>query len=121
MKAVILVAQLLATPVADVGQIPPNVSPAVRQWFHDLRAPKGFVKCCDVSDGHLTDYDVRPDGYWVPIEGKEWRVPNEAVIPNSKNPFVTGIVWYRMDWVPNGGETYTLRPYIRCFVPGGGS
>jgi hypothetical protein len=115
MKAALLVVQLLATPVADVGQIPPNVSPAVRQWFRDVHSPAGMV-CCDVADGHLTDYDIRPDGYWVPIEGRMWHVPPQAVIKDSKNPFLTGVVWWRRDTDGN-----FVSYYIRCFTPGGGS
>jgi hypothetical protein len=89
-----------------------NVDPNVRQWFKNQRSPHG-VPCCDVADGHQTEYDMRPDNhYWVPIEG-EWRqVPSEAVIYNAGNPVGEAIVWY----VRQGPDAV----YIRCFVPGGG-
>jgi hypothetical protein len=101
---------------ADIGQIPPDVKPEIREWFKNLTSPGGTI-CCDVADGRLTDYSLRPDGYWVPIEGKMWRVPDVAVIKDSKNPFLVGVVWYRKDPSPGYDPHYT----IRCFTPGGGS
>lgn len=95
------------------GDMPDNI----RSWFKAVRSPHG-VPCCDVSDGHRTSYDIRPQnkedesGYWVPIEG-EWRpVPKDAVVHNAGNPVGEAVVWY----VRQGANTY----YIRCFVPGGG-
>jgi len=90
---------------------PKGIPDNVRSWFKSVRSPNG-VPCCDVSDGHYTTYDIRNDGYWVPIEG-EWRkVPPESIVHNAGNPVGEAIVWY----VRQGADTY----YIRCFVPGGG-
>ena len=41
----------------DNGQFE-HVAPDVRAWFKSVIAPNG-VPCCDVSDGHRTEYDVR--------------------------------------------------------------
>lgn len=83
----------------------------VRSWFKSVRSPHD-VPCCDISDGHRTAYDIRSDGYWVPIEG-EWRqVPPDAIVYNAGNPVGEAVVWY----VRQGVNTF----YIRCFVPGGG-
>jgi hypothetical protein len=88
-----------------------NVPDNVRSWFKSVRSPHG-VPCCDIADGHRTQYDIRSDGYWVPIEG-QWRpVPAEAIVYNAGNPVGEAVVWY----VPQGANNY----YIRCFVPGGG-
>jgi hypothetical protein len=108
------IASLFSLPPAalafDNGQyndVPDNV----RSWFKNVRSPHG-VPCCDIADGHRTAYDIRSDGYWVPIEG-EWRqVPAEAIVHNAGNPVGEAVVWY----VRQGESTY----YIRCFVPGGG-
>jgi hypothetical protein len=89
------------------GGMPDNV----RSWFRGVRAPSG-VPCCDISDGHRTAYDIRSDGYWVPIGGAWQHVPEEAVVHNAGNPVGEAVVWY----VRQGEGTY----YIRCFVPGGG-
>ncbi len=35
-----------------------DVPPDIRAWFRNVLAPNG-VPCCDISDGHRTDYDVR--------------------------------------------------------------
>jgi hypothetical protein len=61
----------------DNGQYE-NVPADIRAWFKGVIAPNG-VPCCDISDGHRTEYDVREGGYWVPIEG-EWmkRTPSSA-------------------------------------------
>jgi len=85
--------------------------PAKRGWFRGVHSPHG-VPCCDVADGHRTSYDIRSDGYWVPIDG-EWRkVPDDSIVYNAGNPVGEAVVW----WVKQGENTY----YIRCFVPGGG-
>lgn len=94
----------------DRGQfddIPDNV----RSWFKSVRSPHG-VPCCDVADGYRTAYDIRSDGYWVPIEGVWQHVPPEAVVYNAGNPVGEAVVWY----VKQGEASW----YIRCFVPGGG-
>ena len=62
----------------DNGQYD-NVSPDIRAWFKSVMAPNG-VPCCDISDGHRTDYDVRKGAYWVPIEGQWMEVPERAII-----------------------------------------
>jgi hypothetical protein len=92
----------------DNGQY--NDVPAnVRTWFRNVHSPQG-VPCCDIADGHRTDFEMRSDGYWVPIEG-EWRhVPSEAIVQNAGNPTGEAVVWY----VSQGGGKY----FIRCFVPG---
>lgn len=98
---------------ADDGQIPPNVPDHVKEWFRKVRPPGGGIPCCDVADGHRTDYEVRADGYWVPIDGEMHHVPPEAVIRNMGNPVGEAIVWYGR-YRPEG-----TRIQIRCFVPGG--
>jgi len=95
----------------DNGQYE-SIDPKIRDWFKSVRSKNG-IPCCDIADGHRTDYDQKPDNhYWVPIAG-EWRqVPTEAVVENAGNPTGEAIVWY----VKQGENTY----HIRCFVPGGG-
>src|ERR1700709_256760 len=56
-----------------------NVPADIRAWFKSVMAPNG-VPCCDISDGHKTEYDVRQGAYWVPIEGEGMGVPARAVI-----------------------------------------
>ena len=94
-----------ATFAVDRGQFA-DVPEHIRKWFKDARSPAG-VPCCDVSDGHRTDYDVRGGNYWVPIEGTWWLVPEKAIIRTGG-----AVVWY-----------VTLRGNIEitCFVPADGS
>src|SRR5262245_9033649 len=76
----------------DNGQY--NDVPAdIRAWFKGGMAPNG-VPCCDISDGHRTDYDVRAGAYWVPIEGQWMEVPERAVIRDRGNPVGQAVVWY---------------------------
>lgn len=95
------------------GDVPDHV----RSWFKSVRAPNG-VPCCDISDGHRTQWDIRTGGYWVPNprdEAGEWlQVPPEAVVHNAGNPTGDAVVW----WIPYAGMPGGV--YIRCFVPGGG-
>src|SRR5262249_12056904 len=60
----------------DNGQYD-HVPPDIRAWFKSVIAPNG-VPCCDISDGHRTEYDVRQGAYWVPIEGTWMQVPERA-------------------------------------------
>ncbi|MGY4462820.1 hypothetical protein ACVWYI_006780 [Bradyrhizobium sp. LB13.1] len=68
----------------DNGQYD-HVPPDVRAWFKSVIAPNG-VPCCDVSDGHRTDYDVRSGAYWVPIEG-QWM----QVLPSAPSSVTAAI------------------------------
>jgi hypothetical protein len=94
----------------DQGQFQ-NVPDNVRAWFKSVKSPKG-VPCCDIADGHRTDYDIREGGFWVPIEGVWMHVPDDAVIRDAGNPVGEAIVWY----VHHRGAIV-----ISCFVPGGGA
>jgi hypothetical protein len=94
----------------DNGQFS-NVSPSVRAWFKSVKSQHG-VPCCDIADGHRTDYDMRKNQYWVPINGTWMPVPDEAVLNNVGNPVGDAIVWYSI---------YGSHVVIRCFVPGGGA
>ena len=90
----------------DRGQFD-DVPEDIRAWFKGVVSPSG-VPCCDISDGHRTSYEVRGDGYWVPIEGLWWPVPARAVIRDRGNPVGEAVVWYvRL----HGGIV------INCFVP----
>ena len=94
----------------DNGQFE-NVPADIRAWFKGVMAPNG-VPCCDISDGHRTDYDMRENKYWVPINGQWMVVPPEAVVEDSGNPTGDAVVWY---------TEFNGDVYIRCFVPGGGA
>lgn len=97
-----------------------NIDPATRSWFNGVKAPSG-VLCCDIADGHLTDFKVDESGhYFVPLPNDPstgpnpmWvLVPPEAVITSQGNPNERAVVWY----VLQGPGMY----HIRCFVPIGG-
>src|ERR1700744_6683883 len=68
----------------DNGQYE-NVPPDIRAWFKGVVAPNG-VPCCDMADGHRTEYDFRGGAYWVPIEGQWMVVAEHAVIRDRGNP-----------------------------------
>jgi hypothetical protein len=87
-----------------------NVPDHIPSWFKSVQSPKG-VPCCDIADGHRTDYNMRGDQYWVPIDGEWLPVPAEAIIYNAGNPVGEAVVWY---------TKYNGKAYIHCFVPGGG-
>lgn len=91
----------------DNGQFG-DVPPQVREWFHNVRSAKG-IPCCDIADGHRTDFDMRQNLYWVPINGNWTPVPPDAVLKNTGNPTGGAVVWY---------SNYGGQVIIRCFVPG---
>jgi hypothetical protein len=90
----------------DNGQYE-NVPPDIRAWFKGVVAPNG-VPCCDMADGHRTEYDFRGGAYWVPIEGEWMPVPAHAIIRDRGNPVGEAVVWY----VHHRGGII-----ISCFVP----
>jgi hypothetical protein len=90
----------------DRGQFE-NVPDDIRAWFKGVRSPAG-IPCCDISDGHRTEYEVRAGAYWVPINGLWWQVPERAIIRNAGNPLGEAVVWY---------VSLRGRIEIRCFVP----
>lgn len=89
----------------DNGQYE-NVDPAVREWFRGVRAPSG-VPCCDIADGHRTQFKVENDKLVALIEDKWVMVPPESIVKGSRNPTGDAVIW----WVRQG-EGY----YVRCFV-----
>jgi hypothetical protein len=107
-----LAALIICTPALahDNGQFG-NVPPEVRAWFKGVKSHTG-IPCCDIADGHPTDYDMRESKYWVPINGECMMVPPEAVVNDEGNPTGDAVVWY---------TTHNDTVYIRCFVPGGGA
>jgi len=99
----VLASTALAVDRGQFGHVPPDI----RAWFKSVIAPNG-VPCCDISDGHRTEYDVREGGYWVPIEGEWMKVPERAIIRDRGNPVGEAVVWY----VRHRGSIV-----ISCFVP----
>lgn len=117
MNKYIIILSLITTSALAAGNADQwkNIDPATREWFRDLKAPGAYVHCCDIADGHRTDWEIRPDGYYVPVpwmpKGKEYwvKVPPETIIYDSGNPTGDAVIWYT-----------TAVDSIRCFVPGGG-
>jgi hypothetical protein len=77
----------------------------LKWWFDSLKSKNGF--CCSEADGNPTEYDMREDRYWVPIDGVWTMVPEEAVI-HEPNRYGRAIVWL------------TNTHKIRCFIPASG-
>ena len=94
-----------------------NVPPQIRHWFESMKSPTGKL-CCSYADGHRTEYDMRENSYWVPINQIWTPIPPEVVIYDKGNPFSEAVVWYNTILV-NGQPTGEHK--ILCFVPGGGS
>jgi hypothetical protein len=94
-----------------------NVPAAIRQWFESMQSPSG-KPCCSYADGHRTEYEIRGDTYWVPINAVWTLVPPESVIFDKGNPFAEAVVWYSP--LIEGGK-WTGRWKIICFVPGSGA
>ena len=91
----------------DNGQFG-NVPDGVRTWFKSVKSQHG-VPCCDIADGRRTEFDIRQNEYWVPINGGWMPVPPEAVLKDVGNPVGDAVVWY---------SSFNGRVLIRCFVPG---
>lgn len=80
----------------------------LKQWFDSLKSGKGF--CCSDADGEQTEYEMRGNSYWAPIDGVMTEVPADALlnVPNK--------VGRAMKWI----STIDGRKSFRCFLPGAG-
>ena len=80
----------------------------LKPWFDSLKSKKGF--CCSVADGQETDYEMRDNHYWAPIDGIMQEGPQEAVITEPNK------VGHAMKWIymENGQKRF------RCFLPASG-
>ena len=94
-----------------------DVPAPIRQWFESMMSPSG-KPCCSYADSHRTEYEIKENTYWVPINAVWTPVPPEAVIFDKGNPFAEAVVWYSP--VIEGGK-WTGGQRIICFVPGSGS
>jgi hypothetical protein len=113
---VFAIGALISTAAAfDNGQWN-DVPDHVRSWFKSVRSPSG-VHCCDIADGHRTDWELRPAGYFIPNPidpAGEWiEVPSGAVV---HNPVGEAIVWWNAVTIDEDQTGI----FIRCFVPGDG-
>src|SRR5439155_1556991 len=78
----------------DRGQFN-DVPDDIRAWFkRNIR--RNGVPCCEISDAHRTEYDVRNGAYRGPIDGAWTGVPPRAVIRDPRSP------------VPDPGATHAL-------------
>ena len=80
----------------------------LKPWFDSLKSKKGF--CCSVADGQETEYEMRDNHYWAPIDGVWQPVPEEAVI-TEPNKVGRAMKWILME---NGQKRF------RCFLPASG-
>jgi hypothetical protein len=80
----------------------------LKPWFDSLKSKKGF--CCSVADGQETEYEMRDNHYWAPIDGIWQPVPEEAVIVEP-NKVGRAMKWIYME---NGQKRF------RCFLPASG-
>ena len=111
----ILLISVTASLAVDNGQFK-DVPENIKSWFKSIKSPNG-VPCCDISDGHRTQWDIRQDDYWIPVplNEQEWiKIPKEAIVYNAGNPTGDAVVW----WTPL--STNPGGVYIRCFVSGSG-
>src|SRR5712671_4425672 len=94
-----------------------DVPDHVRSWFKSVLSPSG-VHCCDIADGHRTDWEIRPAGYFIPNPQEptgEWiPVPPGAVVHNAGNPVGEAIVW----WNQVITDVDQIGIFVRCFRAG---
>src|SRR6516162_5604987 len=109
-------ASLLCAGAMDRAELR-DVPPAIREWFESMVSPSG-KPCCSYADGHRTEFEIRDNKYWVPINEVWTPVPPEAVLIDKGNPFAEAVVWYS-PLIEN--KKWSGRYKIICFVPGSGA
>jgi hypothetical protein len=83
-----------------------------KSWFQSLKIPGTQSSCCDLSDCHTVDYDIKGDHYRAFVEGEWVDIPNDKVLNNVGNPVGQGVACY---------AKYPDTPIrLFCFVPAGG-
>ncbi len=90
-----------------------ELSPEIRNWINGLK-DAGGTSCCSTADGYQpeeVDWDADAKGYRVRWKGEWFRVPDSAVI---KEPNRLG---YPVVWIGHSDG----KPFVRCFLPGGGA
>lgn len=105
--AAFVAAFLLPAQARDVGQVPANSPHA--QWFKSLKQPGTGMSCCDVSDCHKVEFDVRAEQYVAKIEGRWVLIPPEKIVHDAGNPTGSAVACYLSS--ENGIHLY-------CFIPG---
>ncbi len=80
----------------------------LKQWFDSLTSGRGA--CCSDADGERTEYEMRGNAYWAPIDGVMTEVPADALltVPNK--------VGHAMKWLSMSDG----KRVFRCFLPGAG-
>ncbi len=85
---------------------PKNLPDTTKQWFKSQRS-KGGGFCCDIADGHPTEWAIDANGtFYASVDGAMREVPPDRVILGQRNPTGRAVVW--LDSSKN----------IRCFIPG---
>ena len=90
-----------------------ELSPEIRNWVNGLKDANGY-SCCATADGWQPEevyWDADTSGYRVQWHGEWFRVPDEALI---KQPNRLG---YPTVWIAYKDG----KPFVRCFLPGGGT
>lgn len=83
-----------------------SARPELDKWFASLRNKNKYL-CCDQREAKETEYDMRGNHYWVPVNGTWTEVPDAAVL-KEPNKFGRPLLWL------------TAHGVIRCFMPGPG-
>lgn len=85
------------------------------------------LPCCDVSDCHKVDYDIKGGHYRVLIDGEWVEVPDEAsqgVSSDRPNPTGSAVACYvdanALEYPPEP-QSMGSHYLFYCFVPGTGS
>ena len=105
MKYVIITVTVLLATLAQARDNGQYANSPLKPWFDSLKSKKGF--CCSDADGRTTEFEMRTDHYWVPVNGVWTEVPDDAVIAEP-NKVGRAMLWLTYD------------QQIRCFLPGGG-
>lgn len=93
-----------------------HIAPDVREWVRGLKDKRG-IGCCDTADGYPAEYDwdIAKGKYRVRIDGQWYDVPDDALL-TEPNKLGYATVW----WIPTFQPDGTMKPLIRCFLPGAG-
>ena len=110
--------------------------PELDQWYQNLRMSNG-LSCCNVTDCHPTEAELRADGHWWarlgdpidPLKGpRDWilgpyvQVPDDTIVRDAyghviPNPTGEPVICH-MTAHNAFGQPAWASEFVRCFVPG---
>jgi hypothetical protein len=93
-KCILLTVFIMDLACFDIAQSHEQQHPELDAWYQSLKGPVGNL-CCNRTDCHRTEAEVRQDGKWWARLGRPIYDPKHPTVPSD---------WELTDWVQIPGD-----------------